>query len=95
MRFPRLPSRSPDPPVVILTPNEVRVVVYTDAELRAAIGQLRRMRRVLRGQQRSPNPAVRPADVATRLEQVETVLGRLEARRGWRRWLRKVRSSTT
>jgi hypothetical protein len=86
VRFPWFSS--PDPSLVILTPNEVRVVVYTDAEMRAAIGQLRRLRRTLRRQQRSPNPAVRPADVAARLAQVETVLARLEKRRcGWRRWI--------
>jgi hypothetical protein len=86
VRFPWFSS--PDPSLVILTPNEVRVVVYSEAEMRAAIGQLRRLRRTLRGVQRSPDPAVRPADVAARLAQVETVLARLEKRRrGWRRWI--------
>ncbi len=88
MRISRLFSPPSDPDLVMLTPHEVRVVVYSDAERRAAIAQLRRLRRVLRAQQRSPDPAVPPESVAARLGQVETVLARLKARRrGRRRWL--------
>ena len=88
MRLPRRRLSIPDTPLVMLTADEIRVVVYSDAELRAAIGQLRRLRRVLRALQRSPDPRHRWLSVAVRLGQVETVLARLEARRrGWRRWL--------